>query len=171
MRAYFFGNMYLSSIQQGIQAQHCTTNMFKKYFPRPDVAGECCFDASEQSVQLMEWAHDHETDILLNGGYSENLHALHDALEDNDNPYAYAKFHEANESLNNALTCVSIILPEEIYEVASEVRRSFGREGREVVERFNLFGEWTATYDGEAHTYTKYQVWLINEINNYGLAK
>ena len=31
MRAYFFGNMYLSSIQQGIQAAHCLGEMFLKY--------------------------------------------------------------------------------------------------------------------------------------------
>ena len=31
MRAYFWGNMYLSSIQQGIQAAHVVTEMFAKY--------------------------------------------------------------------------------------------------------------------------------------------
>lgn len=171
MRAYFFGNMYLSSIQQGIQAQHCTTNMFKKYLPRPDVAGECCFDASEQSVQLMEWAHDHETDILLNGGYSSNLREIGTALDDTENQYPWSFFNEGYEALDGALTCVGIILPEEIYETASAVRSARGNSGRDKVANFNEYGEWEDDDTGEKFTFTKFQVWLINELNKYGLAK
>ena len=51
MRAYYFGNMYLSSIQQGIQAAHATHELFNKYMPQPSTEGECCFDANTQSVQ------------------------------------------------------------------------------------------------------------------------
>jgi len=67
MRAYFFGNMYLSSIQQGIQAAHVVTEMFTKY----PIDHECIkFD------DLNDWANNHKTMILLNGGYGENLYDL-----------------------------------------------------------------------------------------------
>mgnify|MGYP001025392966 CR=1 FL=1 len=171
MRAYFFGNMYLSSIQQGIQAQHCTVAMYKKYFPRPTLVGECCFEADEQAIMLSDWAFDHETDVLLNGGYAETMHELYRDLDVYDNPYPFAKFHEGHDSLGGVLTCVGIILPADIYEVAAEVRKSFGKEGRDNVDKFNHYGEWSADYDGMVHTYDKWQVWLINELNKYGLAK
>jgi len=174
MRAYFFGNLYLSSIQQGIQAQHCTVNIFKKYFPRPTAVGECCFDASEQSVQLMDWAHDHETDILLNGGYSSTLREISGMLLDTENPYPWNLFSEADDALDGALTCVGIILPEKIYKTAGEVRSTYGQRGRDRVEQLNQLGTWTTIDEDEnliSYKFTKFQVWLINEINKYGLAK
>ena len=171
MRAYFFGNMYLSSIQQGIQAHHCATEMYNKYFPRPTFEGECCFHASPQTVQLADWGHDHKTDVLLSAGFSETIREIHDGFEDFDNPYPFAKFHEGHDALDGALTCAGIILPEEIYEVAKEVRSSYGSVGRHNVDHFNRMGEWSAEYDTRVHTFSKWQVWLINELNKYPLAR
>ena len=59
-RAYYFGNMYLSSIQQGIQGLHCTSEMYLKYM------GSTLSVEPRQS--LVEWGRTYKTVVLLNGG-------------------------------------------------------------------------------------------------------
>ena len=122
MRAYFFGNFYLSSIQQGIQAQHCTAEMFVKYG-----AYKNAYDV------LHQWADEHKTSILLNGGDSGDLMELaQEYMQTMSNPYPWALFQESASALNNAVTCVGIILPEKMYSdetksyVRSENRRGPG---------------------------------------------
>jgi len=149
MRAYFFGNMYLSSIQQGIQAQHTTAEMFIEYPDAPD---------------LLDWATNHKTSILLNGGYSENLHRLVDSFAVEENDFAWGHFHESEEALDGALTCVGIILPAEIYDTAAFVRSARTREDRLIVDKFNDTGVF------EEELFSDFEIWLINEITNYGLA-
>ena len=170
MRAYFFGNMYLSSIQQGIQAQHCTTELYNNYAPQ---FGNEAYETinPERYEILVDWATNHKTSILLNAGYSSTLHDIYKELTDFDNPYPIAKFHESEEALDGALTCVGIILPDAIYDTAAEVRASRGNYGRTKVEEFNEYGEWTPDNGMTHYTFTKFQVWLINELNKYGLAK
>jgi hypothetical protein len=113
LRAYFFGNMYLSSIQQGIQAAHVVARMFMKY---PE-------DQTCQGIDyLQEWADKYETMILLNGGYGENLHDLYDFMNTHSNPFPFAKFHESHEALDNAITSVGIILPNYIWEASAKMR-------------------------------------------------
>lgn len=113
MRAYYFGNMYLSSIQQGIQALHVTHEMYTKYvYPDP----------AQQYFILDNWARDHKTVVLLNAGYGEEIRSLVHFFEDAANPLPWASFHEGKDSLDGALTCVGIVLPEEFYEGAKEVR-------------------------------------------------
>ena len=114
MRAYFFGNMYLSSIQQGIQAAHATHELFTKY-NTPGVA----------QANLREWAENHKTMILLNGGYAATIQELVDFLAeqgDHSVEYPFAPFHEEVASLNGALTTVGVILPEKIYLTAAAIR-------------------------------------------------
>lgn len=112
MRAYFFGNMYLSSLQQGLQAAHVVADMFVKYQ----------FTSCPRVKMLLNWAENHKTIILLNAGYSSEIHSLVEFFNTNDNPYPWAKFHEGEDALDGALTDVGIILPRRIYEVASTVR-------------------------------------------------
>lgn len=125
MRAYFFGNFYLSSIQQGIQAQHCTAEMFVKYYPPTE--------EWQQGDVLHDWAKNHKTSILLNGGDCEQLKLLAMILSrEPGSPYPWAVFHESELALNHAITCVGIILPEKMYSdetkqyVRSESRRQQG---------------------------------------------
>ena len=107
MRAYFFGNMYLSSIQQGIQAGHVIAEFFVDY---PETLTEKMSDAGKL---LWTWAQDHKTVILLNGGYSENLHRLCEFFDNYENHlYPWAYFHEGKDALDGALTCVGIVLPD-----------------------------------------------------------
>ena len=103
MRFYAVGNQYLSSIQQGIQAFHCL--------------GEMVSNRGSENAMVDEWLHNHKTLICLNGGNNAKLEEFWDFLyiSGHKNPYPFAKFHEDEQSLGGMLTCVGIIVPEEIY--------------------------------------------------------
>ncbi len=113
-RAYYFGNMYLSSIQQGIQALHCTSEMYLRYDPR---------NPSAQGAGLRLWGENDKTVVLLNGGDHSALIKIQEYLDSVDNPYAWADWCEGDPDLNGAMTCVGIILPPRIFESAKEMRR------------------------------------------------
>lgn len=106
LRAYFFNNMYLTGIHAGIQAQHCTTEMFTKYIKGTHL---------KQALLLFEWAKHHKTTIILNGGHASNLWEIANILNHLDNPYPWAIFQESYESLSGCITSVGIILPEKVF--------------------------------------------------------
>lgn len=110
LRAYYFGNLYMSSIQQGIQSLHTTAEMFMKY-------GETV----PQNEMLCDWASDHKTVILKQAGYSSDLLNIREMLSVDDNPYPWAHFCE--EGVDDALTCVGIILPVKVFGTADAVRK------------------------------------------------
>lgn len=112
LRAYFFGNMYISPIQHGIQGSHVVTKMFRgnqsDLFPNDPTMQQTLFD----------WGDDGVTKIYLQAGYQRNLEIIYDVLS-----YIaprlglpYAKFHEEVDALNGALTSVGVVAPKEIYD-------------------------------------------------------
>lgn len=103
LRAYFFQNFYLQGIHAGIQAQHTMAEMFVKYI------------MGSEKEMLLDWAQNHKTTIVLNGGMSGDLQAIVDLLSSPQNTYPWAFFKETEYALNGALTNVGIILPERIY--------------------------------------------------------
>ena len=115
MRAYYWGNLYMSSIQQGIQSLHCTGEMFIKYIPGHPAA-ECRDD-------LYNWAENHKTVIILNAGEMKALEKVRQLFADDENPYAWASWCESYDSLHGALTSVGVILPERIYLGAREMKK------------------------------------------------
>lgn len=149
MRAYFFGNMYLSSIQQGIQAAHVVAEMFTKY----DVQTSSMMYERDN---LHDWAKDHKTMILLNAGYSEEILSLCRFFDDPENPFPWAPFFEGQDALCGALTCVGIILPEKIYEAAKAVRNI---DGSDTMPAWN------------GHTPSNWEFEMAIRLNNYGMAK
>jgi hypothetical protein len=153
MRAYFFGNMYLSSIQQGIQAAHVVHELFMK--PHNE----------EGNMYLFEWATNHKTMILLNAGYSEEIRRLVEFFDTPENPFPWASFNEGQDALDGALTCVGIVIPERVYELASAMREhgsgrayKYGDEPANEVTRL-----WEAI--------TQWEQFLAERLNEYGLAK
>lgn len=156
MRAYFFGNMYLSSIQQGIQSAHCLAEMFIKYQYMDGLTD----NESQKCTHLYNWANYHKTMILLNGGYSEALRTLAEFFDTRDNPYPWAKFHEGQDALDGALTCVGIILPERVYdnvELVVSASTSYSTlNTNETVDKLGL---------------SPYDQFLCREISKYGLAR
>ena len=168
MRAYFFGNMYLSSIQQGIQAAHVTAEMF-------------CQWGGDRTLQ--EWADDHKTMILLNGGYLETMEDLWGFINEGDHDYPYAKFHEGLDSLGGVLTSVGIVLPEKIYLTAAAMRRDRPKRGETsiaeliqsngcwIVEADNDYGlVFNDGTDGLLMEFSKWEFDLMNRLNGCGLA-
>ncbi|AUS02829.1 hypothetical protein NVP2275O_248 [Vibrio phage 2.275.O._10N.286.54.E11] len=107
----------MSGIHAGIQTSHSLHEMFVKY----QHAGSPKTKAAQDT--LFDWARNHKTTIVLNGGMQENLEDLFYFLGMDANPYPFAKFHEADFSLNGALTNVGIVLPEAIYKTAAELRQ------------------------------------------------
>jgi hypothetical protein len=171
MRAYFFGNMYLSSIQQGIQAAHVVADMFVKY-PYHDPEAEI----------LRAWATDHKTMVLLNGGYSETIRDLVEFLDTCRNPLPWASFNEGVDALDGALTDVGIIIPEKIYQMAAAIRSQrsvhagerfisdvIREEGMITVYPENKLG-FNVTED-TVLSYTKFEYDLMLRLNEFGLAK
>lgn len=177
MRAYFFGNMYLSSIQQGIQTAHVTAEMFCKY-PNTEWTA-----SGSPNQHLHSWANDHKTMILLNGGYLETMEDLWRFFDKDENPYPYAKFHEGLDSLGGVLTSVGIVLPEKIYLTAAAIRRERPRRGeKSIADLIQENGAWvvgTNNVDGfvlkldeEFRTleFSKWEFDLMNRLNGFGLA-
>lgn len=115
-RFYGFGNYYLSSLQQGLQAAHAVGNLcvgFKTNTPQHAIA--------------YEWALNHKTMVLLNGGNSDSLANIHIKLQyfaEKGMTLPFTDFHEDEASLNGALTYVGIIIPSVIYESAQQLRNS-----------------------------------------------
>lgn len=164
MRAYFFGNMYLKSIQQGIQAGHAIADMFVKY-PEDDTC--------EKIDILSEWARDHKTMILLNGGYNDTIRTLIDRFSSPENPYPWAPFYEGQDSLDGALTTVGIVLPEKIYESAAYLRSLSFQNRKETVAHVISTGIIRVEKaNGETVKYelSKWEFEFVQELNNYGMA-
>ncbi|AGH32211.1 hydrolase [Vibrio phage 11895-B1] len=106
-RCYHFANMYLPALHAGIQSQHCLAEMFVKYLPEYFIVGK--------GMILADWAKNHKTTIVVNGGMSGHLQEIKDLFTSQENPYPWASFSETEYALNGALTNVGIILPEKIY--------------------------------------------------------
>jgi hypothetical protein len=116
LRCYHFCNVYLSSIQHGIQSAHAQTEMFVKYNTR-----------SKQKTKLFQWAMLHKTMICLNGGNNQDMLSIFNMLDGSDNPYPWACFYEDDESLNGLLTNIAIVVPFDVYNTAEELRKDPSR--------------------------------------------
>ena len=163
MRIYHFGNFYMSSIQQGIQAAHCQTEMFLKYNEYVPPGTEPII--LEKQDMLYEWAANHKTMICLSGGMDINLQEIKQLMAQPENPFPWSYFNESEEAMNFMLTNVAVILPEEIYETAANIR------SRKWVIVNN------SVYEGEAYPgnykldVSNYAIRVIELLNSCGLAK
>lgn len=159
MRFYAFTNYYLSSLQKGLQAQHATAEMFVDY-------GDLAWHPA--GVVLDKWAEEHKTTIILNGGNSADLTTLYQELAviGNELDLPVSCFEEDKQSLNGAMTCVAIVVPENVYSAASAIRagalcRQRSHTDQVVVE---LQGE------KDQHILEVMEYRLANILNRYSLA-
>lgn len=121
MRCYHLCNMYLSSIQQGIQSAHAQMELFNKYVPANHNRGsENC--TPDKYNQAFDWSINHKTMIVLNGGYLKTMENALELLTQYDNPYPFAPFYESKEALGGILTNIAIVLPEKIYSTIPCIR-------------------------------------------------
>lgn len=108
-RGYFFGNFYLSQIQQGIQAAHVIQNMASRYNSYKSDAASHMFNS---------WMYKNKTMILLNGGAHfdlKNLISRLNLLTRQGTQYPVGYFEEEESALNGAVTSVGIVLPGRVY--------------------------------------------------------
>lgn len=120
MRAYFWGNMYLSAIQQGIQSLHCLSEMYVKY-----TSMQGGVDQTTANSDLFEWAKNHKTVVVLNAGESVSLAQIRTEFQTGDPDFAWAHWNESSEALHGALTSVGVILPERVYMAAREIKKNW----------------------------------------------
>lgn len=155
MRFYSFTNYYLSSIQIGIQTAHALGEMFNQYPYGDSPAGQ----------RLRDWSANHKTMVLLNGGNGASLRDLWTLFSDERNTdHIVSKFHEDDQSLDGALTCVAILLPERLYD-AEWIKPDY-RNGTE--------GYWWYTTDAENKQGEQIQGWeaeLLTAIKRLPLAR
>lgn len=111
MRCYHLNNMYMSSIQQGIQSAHAQMELFVKYQT-----------PTNQKSMLYDWATNHKTMIVLNGGFLSDMVSAYQFFDSDKNPYPYVKFHESDEALGGILTNIAIVLPEKSYKLSELIR-------------------------------------------------
>lgn len=127
-RAYFFGNFYLSSIQQGIQAAHVIGNM-----------AYTCVDDED----FLTWAGDDKTIICLNGGDQKALHKIVDFFSLYASDYSWHYFNESADALNASITSVGIILPEHIWKFDEDTswledKKSFSAQMKRLIQKCPL---------------------------------
>lgn len=163
MRFYGFGNYYLSSLQQGLQAGHAAVELHVKY---NILDGH--YDADFQKNMFNNWAMNHKTMVLLNGGNSADLQELFEFLSNDENPYPYVKFHEDEVSLNGALTYVGLILPPKIYDTSAAMRNRIEHCFDPSSDKLHIksIGEGFDILD-----FSQYEYNLCERLNFYGLAK
>ena len=105
----FFGNMYISQIQHGIQCGHTVTKLFHHY---PENVPPNTSHLVESTAILKEWADTHVTKWLLDGGNYESLGKIYNIIRAISDVYPMPvdKFHESISALNGALTCVGLVV-------------------------------------------------------------
>lgn len=174
MRCYHFGNYYLSSIQQGIQAAHAQMELFNKYdkidlydygISSGSNPPEHIVRRADLANKLFDWSKHHKTMVCLNGGNNKDLQDIKELFTMN-NVYPWSYFCEDNNSLGGIITNVAIVLPEDIYITAQWIR-----------EKLYKMTEFDGKYDiwGEEGKFIKeisqFDYNLINLLNKCGLAK
>ena len=128
MRGYSWGNMYLSSIQQGIQGWHAQNEIFCKY------------KLNSPEVQtFLKWCKRHKTLMLLNGGYAEHveevarvLTALSRHLKKSSSAQKevgvkalpVVTFREEKAALNESTTAAFTVLPATCYCTSARERKA-----------------------------------------------
>jgi hypothetical protein len=116
LRLYVFVNFYLSSIQQGIQSAHVVHSLFTKY-PDPVL--------SKRNELLWNWARNHKTMIVLNGGANSDIHEIFYTLEQLQHTrignMPFECFHEDENSLGSVMTAVGVVVPEQFFNATQGV--------------------------------------------------
>jgi hypothetical protein len=108
LRLYCFVDWMLSSIQQGIQTGHAAVDLVRKY-PR--------------NAMVSDWADNHKTFIILNGGDYEGVR---EALRiTSETKFPFVPFYESKRANGGRITCVAVVLPETVFNAAPFIDTSY----------------------------------------------
>ncbi len=137
MRRYTFANQYLTGIHIGIQSGHAAEEMWSELISEMSIGGERGAASRDKRLILQRFAAIYKTWIVLNGGDSDMLKELYAFLK----PSEYPTSLTIEPGLNDAVTAVSIIIPERLYnEDATSVGNAL-RHGRPVNSRWH-YSDW-----------------------------
>lgn len=122
-RFYSFVNrLYMSHVQWGIQTAHCVSSMMAAAFRAQGEEG-----GAERLADVLAWAEQSPTIMIcdgLNVGRLLELEASIGALAKTFG-LPFAAFREDQQSLGGVITAVSILVPEEFFDV--DVERADGQ--------------------------------------------
>jgi len=132
MRCYHLCNFYLAGIHAGIQSAHTQHELAIKYLAstpyRNMVADESLVEYgarldlhTDAKAEYIDWANNHKTMILLNGGMMSHLLEFETFLGAHQHAFAWSSFREEEDALNGALTNIGIVLPEHMYAYTRQV--------------------------------------------------
>lgn len=112
MRLYSFANYYLSPLQLGLQTAHCVSDMAA-------MVANLGTDHIALVDKFYDWARNHKTIIICNGGNQAMLEDLFTKLVSLCHKFSLplVKFYEDEQSLGSALTTVALLVPAEFYDV------------------------------------------------------
>ena len=116
-KLFCLNNFYCQGVQAGIQSAHSLGELSSKYLVQNKS------DNNETLNLVKKYLSVDKTMVVLNGGAQSNLFDFLDYLESNDIKYPYAPFFEEQDALNNSLTNISVIFPEQLF--SWEVRSIF----------------------------------------------
>ena len=129
LRLYTFVNFYFSSIQQGIQSAHVVSELFKTEVYNAD-NGYLSDDEARTLSALCDWANNHKTIIVLNGGMTcdmeTDVHSIKNAVLHSEYAIPFAEFFEDPSAIGamggdySVRTAYGMVLPEELY--SAEIR-------------------------------------------------
>ncbi len=104
-RRYTIFSLYMRGSNQSPQACHGLNNLWKSH-----VSGEF---SNEASSLFIDWAYNSQVEIMLQGGYHEDLENLYAALREiKDMPSA--KFNESIQANNGACSLVTFVASDRI---------------------------------------------------------
>lgn len=132
MKLYAVTNMYMSGIHAGIQCQHSTVEMFLKYKDNP-----------ERMSTLFDYAQNHKTTVVLNGGMDCDMQKFLKNLEYwdlNGDAFEFAPFYEPG--IGNALTSISVLVPDTAVITMQDLRKyqQYQQESKEIA--YDIFVEY-----------------------------
>lgn len=112
-RRYTIFNFYIRGGNQSPQACHALNNLWKARN-----------SMSNDAVALFDkWANDSEIEIMLQGGYHNDLENLYVSLS-TISGLPCAKFNESKEALNEACTVVTFVASERIVAANNYIRQN-----------------------------------------------
>jgi len=167
VRSYFFNNFYVNGIRNGIQAGHTVDEMWLELVGKL-LSGKTSARTKAQLEMLMEFAANHKTFIVLNGGDHATLGETLDLFIDHENPYPWSVFREPG--LNDAITSLRIIIPERLYDrEADRIARILAKPDRADQPGAKTPADWAALSQVEG-VYTQWEEKFLVRKIRCGLA-
>ena len=109
MILYSFVNMYYCGILAGIQVQHSTTRLMRKYE-----------NGSTEHDMVWKWATEVEVSRVLRGPDHNGMLQLLEDLKKARLPVA--EFYDAGN--NNSLSSISVVIPQNLCDIMKEIREN-----------------------------------------------